>query len=132
MRLTACLIFFISFAFLALASASSSKKVIYSSSDLNKNKLSLDGQDVILRGYLIHEPGAYAVWNNPQAREEGDVSKCVSLQYSENIRKRVVMANRHYVILKGTFHRNVTKGGGIYSGLCNYTGIAVSEVIEIK
>lgn len=126
-RIMTCVILI---AFFGLSLPSCADENIYLPSSLNKHKKSLDGQEVTLRGYLIHESAQYAVWDSAEARDDEDVSKCISLLYVNSMRERILNANRHYVTVKGVFQRNVTKGGGVYSGLCNYTGVTVSEIIE--
>ncbi|NCT69189.1 MAG: hypothetical protein GXC76_16290 [Rhodanobacteraceae bacterium] len=100
--------------------------------ELNRDKRIFDGKVVILRGYLIHEPGAYAIWDSLEAMRREDVSGCVSLLYSSELLKIISFANRHYVTVRGIFRRDVTKDGGVFLGLCNYTGIVVSEVIDVQ
>lgn len=101
---------------------------LLSPGELNKQKAALDGQVVTLRGYLIHEPEAYAVWDSREAMDNGDASRCISLLYPAHLRDRIVRANRNIVVLKGVFHRNVTATNKVYLGLCNYTGILVAEI----
>jgi hypothetical protein len=97
-------------------------------SELNMEKAKLDGQVVTLRGYLVHEPEAYAVWDSQEAMEAGDASSCISLLYPASMRSEIVRANRSSVLLVGMFRRNVTAANQVYLGLCNYTGIAVTQI----
>ena len=109
-----------------------SKDVVMRPSELNENKITMDGREILLRGYVIHEPDAYAIWDGIKSKEQEDISRCISLLYSDGLINRIASANRHYVTVKGVFHRNVTKGRGVFGGLCNYTGVVVSEIVDIE
>lgn len=99
-----------------------------SPSAANQRKVELDGHPIAVRGYLIHEPEAYALWDSPSAMKNGDASKCVSILYPANLRESIASHNRTMVIIHGVFHRNITSENRIYLGLCNYTGVEVSQI----
>ena len=90
----------------------------------------MHGVEVIVNAYLIHEPENYTLWDDKQAQSNGDPSSCISLIYPENVADAVRRSNRKQVLLQGTFIRDVTAGGGVYLGLCNYTGLRVAEVLR--
>jgi hypothetical protein len=103
---------------------------VWTSSELNAGKAELDGTSVLLSAYLIHETESYSLWDSHQAFERGDPKACVSLLYGKSVRRQVVKANRRQVLLRGTFARDVTAPNKVYLGLCNYTGLRVTEVIR--
>lgn len=103
---------------------------VWSSSELNARKGELDGTEVVLDAYLIHEPENYALWDNEQASRSGDPHSCISLIYPKHIGQSVRRSNRKQVRLRGTFVRDVTAQGGVYLGLCNYTGLRVVEIVR--
>ena len=102
---------------------------IWTSSELNANKVEKDGVVVLLSAYLVHEPEAYSLWDSERASEIGDPKACVSLLYPKELKESIVRSNRKQVLLKGRFVRDVTSSGGVFLGLCNYTGLHVTEVI---
>lgn len=103
---------------------------VWTSSELNARKNEMDGAEVVLDAYLIHEAENYSLWESKTVWSSGDSSSCVSLIYPRQVSEAVHGANRKQVRLRGTFVRDVTANGGLYLGLCNYTGLRVSEVIR--
>ena len=103
---------------------------VWTSSELNAKKQEMQGAEVIVDAYLIHEPENYALWDNKEAQSKGDVSSCISLTYPKSASDAVRRSNRKQVRLRGTFVRDVTTDGGLYLGLCNYTGLRVVEVLR--
>lgn len=99
-------------------------------SDLNAQAKALDGRTVVLRGYLVHEREAYAIWDREAQVAAGSPEACVSLLYPIELRERVSSANRSSVYIKGVFVRDVTKDGSYYLGLCNFSGVRVSAISE--
>ena len=103
---------------------------VWSSSELNAKKQEMQGVEVIMDAYLIHEPENYVLWDNKAAQSKGDVSSCISLIYPKSASDAVRRSNRKQVRLRGTFLRDVTADGGLYLGLCNYTGLRVVEILR--
>ena len=103
---------------------------VWSSSELNSMKREMDGVEVLVDAYLIHEPENYSLWDNKQAKGKGDPGSCISLIYPEPLAGAVRQSNRKQVRLRGTFVRDVTADGGVYLGLCNYTGFRVAEILR--
>ena len=103
---------------------------VWSSSELNARKDEMDGAEIVMDVYLVHEPENYSLWDNEQAWSRGDSSSCVSLIYPQQVSEAVLRSNRKQVHVRGTFVRNVTANGGLFLGLCNYTGLRVSEVMR--
>jgi len=100
----------------------------WKSSQLNVRKKEMDGAEVGLDAFLVHEPESYGLWDSEAAWKSGDSSLCISLIYPKGVAEAVHRSNRKQVLLHGTFVRNVTADGGLYLGLCNYTGLRVSGV----
>lgn len=96
---------------------------------LNKQRAEHDGQTVLVRGYLVHEPEAYAIWDSREAMENGDASRCISLLYPANLRDRLIRANRRSVLLRGVFRKNIANKRSVFLGLCNFTAISATEVL---
>ena len=103
---------------------------VWSSSELNTRAQEMHGAEVIVDAYVIHEPENYSLWDNKQAQSEGDATSCISLIYPESVSDAVRQSNRKQIRLRGTFLRDVTADGGLYLGLCNYTGLRVAEVLR--
>ena len=90
----------------------------------------MHGTEVLVDAYLIHEPENYTLWDNRQAQSKGEANSCISLIYPEKVADAIRQSNRKQVLLRGTFIRDVTADGGVYLGLCNYTGLRVAEVMR--
>ena len=103
---------------------------VWSSSELNSRKQEMDGVEVLVDAYLVHEPENYSLWDNKQAMSKGDSGSCISLIYPEPLAGDIRQSNRKQVRLRGTFLRDVTADGGVYLGLCNYTGLRVAEILR--
>lgn len=124
-----CLLLLI--AFYLCSCASSPVEIIgpiYSPSELNERGKELDGANVTVHGYVIHEHEAYGVWNSEEAAMQRDATQCVSLLYPQTIKSQVMGANRKLVYLRGVFRRNVTEEGGLFLGLCNFSGVSVNSL----
>ena len=107
-------------------------EVSFLPSELNNIRQLQDNKEVSVRGYLIHEPENYSVWDSRKAMKSGNVEKCISLLYASNVQSKIIHANRKYVYLTGVFKQNVIKENKVYLGLCNSTGIQVTDVLKSK
>jgi len=96
--------------------------------ELNRRSTELDGAGVVVRGYLVHEAEALGLWDSKAAEEKGEAAKCVSLLYPDSIRQNAIRANRKEVVVRGVFRKDVTANGGLFLGLCNYSGVIVNSV----
>ena len=103
---------------------------VFSPGELNKRSKELDGVELTVHGFVVHEPEAYGIWDNEAAERDGDATRCVSLQYPEALQRQVTSANRTHAYLLGVFHRDVTAGGGLFLGLCNFSGVTVTSVVH--
>jgi hypothetical protein len=113
--------------------ANSPDKVIppvFSPSELNERSKEFDGKEVTVRGYVMHEREAYGVWETEAAVKDLRPELCISLLYPEAAKQQVIGANRKVVHLRGVFRRDVTKAGGLFLGLCNFSGVTVTSVLQ--
>lgn len=108
--------------------ALSVRSPVVTPSELNQRSRELDGLTVTVYGYVIHEREAYGVWDSRDAAKSRSAMKCVSLLYPQEIRRQVAAANRKMTYLRGVFMRDVTKEGGLYLGLCNFSGVLVESI----
>lgn len=104
---------------------------VVSPSELNNAGAGFDNADVTVIGYVVHEREAYGIWDNAEAERSRDAMRCVSLTYGASIRNEVMGANRRMMRLRGTFKRDVTAEGGLFSGLCNFSGVVVTGLEAI-
>lgn len=113
------------------AAASVKKSVSHlSPGEANRNRRGLNGQAVILHGFLRYRDDEFGLWTGKDEYEENEISECVTPLAIGEMRSRLRVYDGSVVTIHGNFELNFGDESLVVKGPCNFTGIWVTEVSE--
>lgn len=93
------------------------------------NVAHLQGQTVLVRGYLRFGSHARILWDNEAAAEEVNMDRCLTLINTMRVERALNARNRSTVLIRGIVYENVLEDV-LDLGACSEPGLEILEIIE--